>query len=187
MDTMVVVVAIAAVAIMVILGLAWWLLQTRRRAHLRDRFGPEYDRTLQHAGDVRKAEATLTEREKRVAKLRIRPLSSDEAAHFLEVWHHVQTLFVDDPRGAIGEADRLVNDVMNARGYPVADFDQRVADISVDHPVVVEQFRAARAIAQRHERGEATTEDLRQAVVHYRTLFDELLERKPLKKVEVAS
>jgi hypothetical protein len=175
-----------AVAIVVIVGAAWWLFQTRRRAHLRRRFGPEYDRALHDMGDVGRAEAALAAREKRVARLPIRALAPEEAAHFIEVWHHVQALFVDDPRGAIGEAHSLVSEVMTARGYPVVDFDQRMADISVDHPVVVEHFRAARAIVQRHESGHATTEDLRRAFVHYRTLFDDLLEqRKPEVKAEV--
>jgi hypothetical protein len=156
-----------------------WYLQRQRSLRLRDRFGPEYERARAEMGDVRRAEATLAAREKRVNKLQIRALTADEAARFSEVWRHVQTLFVDDPKGAIGEADHLVNEVMTAKGYPVADFPQRAADISVDHPVVVEHYRAARAIAERHRSGTGSTEDLRQAVIHYRALFEDLLEQKP--------
>ena len=179
-------VVIVGIAIAAIALVAWWALQRRQRAHLRERFGPEYDRTLRHVGDLHRAEADLAAREKRVARFQIRQLTADEATRFGEVWNHVQALFVDDPRGAIDEADRLVAEVMTARGYPMADFDQRVSDVSVDHPVVVEHYRAARDIAARHKRGEATTEDLRQALVHYRTLFDDLLEvKRPELKAEV--
>jgi hypothetical protein len=163
------VVACAAVA---------WYLQSQRTRHFRQRFGPEYDRALSHAASARAAEAELASREKRVEKLNIRALSSEERARFAEVWGHVQSLFVDDPRGAIAEADRLVNDVMSARGYPLADFEQRASDISVDHPIVVEHYRAARVIAGRHANGNASTEDLRQAVIHYRALFEDLLDLK---------
>jgi hypothetical protein len=169
---------VAAVAVLVVFVGAWWYLQKRRHRYLRERFGPEYDRTLNRTGDIRRAEADLAAREKRVARLHIRRLAPEEATRFAELWGHVQALFVDDPRGAVTEADRLVNEVMTARGYPVADFDRRIADISVDHPVVVEHYRAARAIVERHNRGETTTEDLRQAMVHCRALFDELLELK---------
>jgi len=182
MSTTIILLMAGAVAIGCVLA---WYLQTRQRSsHLKERFGPEYERTRSRVGDARRAESALEAREKRVETLRLRPLSEDERARFAEVWRHVQTLFVDDPKGAIGEADRLVNDVMTARGYPVADFQQRSADISVDHPVVVEHYRAARSIAERNERDTATTEDLRQAVIHYRALFDDLLQpntipRKP--------
>jgi hypothetical protein len=171
-------IVMVAVAIVVVAGVAWWVFQRRQRVHLRERFGPEYERTLRQVGDVRRAEADLAAREKRISGFQIRQLTADEATRFGEVWHHVQALFVDDPRGAITEADRLVTEVMTARGYPMADFDQRVADVSVDHPLVVEHYRAAREIVARERRGEATTEDLRQAFVHYRTLFDDLLEVK---------
>jgi hypothetical protein len=183
MDTMLFAV-IVVVALVVIGSAAWWVLRARRHAHLRQRFGPEYDRALHDVGDVRRAEATLAAREQRVARLQLRRLAPEEANRFAEVWRHVQELFVEDPGGAISEADRLVGEVMTARGYPVTDFDQRIADISVDHAGVVEHYRAARVIAERHQRGEATTEDLRQAVVHYRSLFDELLDQKPEPKAE---
>ena len=180
-------VIMVALAVVVIAGVAWWAWQRRQRAHLRERFGPEYERTLRSVGDVRRAEADLAAREKRIARFQIRQLTADEVTRFGEVWHHVQALFVDDPRGAINEADRLVTEVMTARGYPISDFDQRVADISVDHPIVVEHYRAAREIVARHKRGDATTEDLRQGFVHYRTLFDDLLEvKRPELKAEKA-
>jgi hypothetical protein len=162
-----------------------WYLQRQRSLHLRERFGPEYERTRTQIGDPRRAEAELAAREKRIEKLHIHPLTPEEATRFGEVWRHVQALFVDDPKGAIREADTLVNQVMNAKGYPMADFMQRQADISVDHPVVVEHYRAARAIAERNQTGAADTEDLRQAIIHYRALFEDLLERKPAEPVVV--
>jgi hypothetical protein len=159
-------------------GLLIWFLQRQRSLRLRERFGPEYERTRAEIGDVRRAEAVLAAREKRVGKLHIRALAPAEASRFGEVWRHIQTLFVDDPKGAITEADHLVNEVMTAKGYPMADFDQRAADVSVDHPVVVDHYRAARAIAVRNDAGGASTEELRQAVIHYRALFEDLLEEK---------
>lgn len=172
MDTITMLVILGA---LVAAGAVIWLLQRQRSVRLRERFGPEYERTRAEMGDVHRTEAVLAARERRVEKLHIRPLSPDEAARFGEVWRHVQTLFVDDPKGAIREADHLVNEVMTLRGYPMADFDQRAADISVDHPAVVEHYRAARAIALRNDEGGSSTEDLRQAVIHYRALFEDLL------------
>jgi hypothetical protein len=160
-----------------------WYLQSQRTRHFRERFGPEYDRIRSSAPNARAAEAELASREKRVEKFNIRPLTPEERTRSTEVWGHVQTLFVDDPKGAIAEGDRLVNDVMLARGYPVAAFEQRASDISVDHPLVVEHYRAARAIADRQAKGNASTEDLRQAVIHYRALFEDLLD---LKRSDVA-
>jgi hypothetical protein len=158
--------------------IGYLIVRRQRTEQLRRRFGPEYERTVREAGDVTKAEAQLQARQKRVERLRIRPLSSADAARFGTVWKTVQAQFVDDPKGAVTEADRLVGEVMHARGYPVGDFDQRVEDISVDHPNVVMNYRAARDIAKDHARGRASTEDLRQAMVHYRALFTELLEIK---------
>jgi hypothetical protein len=176
MDTTLLIIAVAVA--LVLGGVLGWYLQNRRSVHLKERFGPEYERASQEAGSIRQAEAALAAREKRVEKLHIRPLTPDETGRFSEVWRHVQTLFVDDPKGAIDEADDLVNQVMSARGYPLADFHQRAADISVDHPIVVEHYRAARAICDRHRQGTASTEDMRQAVIHYRALFEDLL-RQP--------
>jgi len=147
----------------------------RRSAHLKEHFGPEYERAVEDTGSPSKAEAELAEREKRVEKLNIRPLDRIERDDFMRRWSEVQARFVDDPPRAVAFADALLGDVMKARGYPVSDFDQRAGDISVEHPHVVEHYRTAHEIALRHERKEASTEDLRQAMIHYRALFDELI------------
>lgn len=157
-------------------GAAWFIAQRRRQQHLRQRFGPEYERIVQQTNDPRQAEVELEHREKRVEQLHIRTLSQEDRTRFTDAWQSVQARFVDDPAGAIAAADRLIGEVMQTRGYPVGDFDQRAADISVDHPHVVENYRAAHEIAQRSERGEASTEDQRQAMIHYRGLFTDLLE-----------
>jgi len=164
------------IAIILIGAIVWITLSRVRSQRLRQRFGSEYERTIRTEGNVRKAEAALEARAKRVARLHIRPLDSTDAQRFDAAWRAVQARFVDDPRGAVTEADRLVGEVMAARGYPVGDFEQRVADVSVDHPDVVMNYRAAREIALQHAEGRATTEDLRQAMVHYRALFRDLLE-----------
>jgi hypothetical protein len=168
---------IGIVVTVLVLGLAAWVvLRRRRREQLRTRYGPEYERIARERGGPAQAEAELASREKRVAKLQVRRLSAEEAARFTAQWRTVQAQFVDDPKGAVTEADRLVNEVMTARGYPVGDFEQRAADISVEHPRVVSNYRSAHAIAGRHARGEASTEDLRQALVYYRELMDDLLD-----------
>jgi hypothetical protein len=164
------------IAIVLIGAIVWITLSRMRSQRLRERFGAEYDRTIREEGNFRKAEAALDARVRRVAKLHIRPLAGADAQRFDSEWRAVQTHFVDDPRGAVTEADRLVGEVMAARGYPVGEFEQRVADISVDHPDVVINYRAAREIAVLHAAGKADTEDLRQAMVHYRALFSDLLE-----------
>jgi hypothetical protein len=156
------------------------VMRKRRSDQLRARFGPEYDRVVRQAGGVRQAEGVLEMRQNRLEKLAIHPLTSAQQADFAARWDEVQSQFVDDPKRAVTAADRLVGSVMQARGYPVSDFEQRAADISVDHPVVVDHYRAAHSIAVRHDRGQATTEDLRKAMVHYRTLFHELLGRQPV-------
>jgi hypothetical protein len=161
--------AVAAAAII-------WYWRQQRLTQLRKRFGPEYSRTVSAVGSARKADAVLTDRAKRVDRLKLHRLTSDQADAFAREWRRVQTRFVDDPDGAVTDADRLVTQVMAARGYPIEDFDRRAEDLSVDHPVVVENYRVARALAQRRERGEAGTEELRQAVVNYRALFEDLLE-----------
>jgi FtsZ-interacting cell division protein ZipA len=168
-----IVVAIVVVAVLVIGAILW--SRRRRSEQLRDRFGREYDRTLEAKGGRSKGEAELAEREKRVEKLDIRPLNADERREFIHRWDDVQARFVDDPPRAVAFADALLGDVMKARGYPVSDFDQRAGDISVDHPVVVEHYHKAHDIAVCHERGQASTEDLRQAMIHYRALFDNLV------------
>jgi len=169
-------IVVAVVVIVAVLIVAGVLASRRRRsAHLKDRFGREYDRTVDAEGSRAKAEADLEAREDRVEKLDIRPLEPAERREFLERWTDVQARFVDDPARAVAFADALLGDVMKARGYPVSDFEQRAGDISVDHPVVVEHYHKAHDIAVRHGRGEATTEDLRQAMIHYRALFDNLV------------
>lgn len=169
-------VALVVVVVVVILAAAgYFLLRKRKSDELRSRFGSEYDHTLKETGDRARAEAALKEREKRVERLNIRQLGSEDAARFREEWGKVQVRFVDDPKGAVTEADRLLGDVMVKRGYPIGDFEQRAADISVEHPRVVEHYRAGHEIALRHEKGQASTEDLRQAMIHYRTLFTDLV------------
>ena len=169
---------LAAVAVIVLLLVIAALLLTRKRRseRLHDRFGPEYDRTVEAMGSRDKAEAELRARKKRVEKLDIVPLAPEEAARFRSAWSALQGRFVDSPQGALAQADRLVRDLMAQRGYPMGDFESRAADISVDHPLVVQHYRAAHEIAVRDLDGQADTEALRQAVVHYRALFAELLE-----------
>ena len=174
-----VVIAVVAVAIV-----AWVVVQKTRTKKLRGRFGAEYERTVEQTGDRRKAEDELEARRKRVEKFTIRPLSAEERMRFGKEWAVTQTRFLDDPKCAVVDANRLVTELMQARGYPVGDFEQRAADISVDHPLVVSNYRLAREVAARSEQGKATTEDLRKAVVSYRELFEELLETPQL--VEVA-
>ena len=167
---------IGALVVVLLLGLsAWAYASWRRRVNLRDRFGPEYERTVQAVGP-RRAEAVLRERAERVSRFNLRKLTRDQADAFAREWSRIQARFVDDPDGAVGEADQLVTQVMTARGYPLEDFDRRADDVSVDHPVVVQNYRTARALALRRRRNEADTEEMRQAVVNYRALFDELLE-----------
>lgn len=155
------------------------LMRRRRSDHLADRFGPEYERTVERMGSRGKAEADLAAREKRVHKLEIVPLAAQEAQRFRTEWQALQSRFVDSPRTAMTEADLLVRDLMTRRGYPVTDFETRAADISVDHPHVVDHYRAAHEISLLHQRGQADTEAMRQALVHYRALFSELLEVLP--------
>jgi hypothetical protein len=175
MNTWVWIVIGVAVAVVVV-GVLISALRTRRSRSLHGRFGREYDRTVEKAGGRRKAEQELREREKRHDELELRPLSQDARERYLQQWQATQGRFVDDPSEAVSEADDLVQRVMRDRGYPVDDFEQRAADISVEHPELVEKYRTANGIARASERGEASTEDLRHSVRHYRTLFVELLE-----------
>ena len=163
----VIVVALAALAVLV--------SRRRRSEHLKQHFGREYEHALEREGDRSKAEAELVQREKRVEKLNIRPLDRVERDRVTAEWSEVQARFVDDPPRAVAFADALLGEVMKTRGYPVSDFEQRAGDISVDHPAVVDHYRTAHDIAVRHERGDAGTEDLRQAMIHYRALFDDLV------------
>ncbi len=168
---LIVVIAIAVVAITVFLA-----QQKRRSKQLRERFGPEYDRVVRQEGNVRRGEEVLQFRTGKRAQLQIHALTPSVRAEFAERWRTTQAQFVDDPRSAVSRADLLVNEVMQARGYPMTEFEQQADLISVDHPIVVSNYRSAHDIAGRHSRGQASTEDLRQAMVHYRSLFDELLE-----------
>lgn len=152
------------------------VVKQRRSAALQKGFGPEYDRVLHERGDQRAAEAELQERRERRSSYDIRPLDSEERDRFADEWAATQRRFVDQPASALGEADRLVGDVMRKRGYPVEDFEQQAADVSVDHPAVVEHYRAGHEIARANDDQRASTEDLRQAMVHYRALFVELLD-----------
>ena len=172
-STMIVLV-VAAVVVLAVVGVLVW--QRRRSEALREQYGPEYDRAVRQMGGQRRAESELVKRQERVEQLDIRPLTASQRSDYENRWRAIQSRFVDDPRGAAGAADALVDEVMKTRGYPVADFEQRAADLSVHHPRVVENYRAARDIALRHRRGEASTEDLRQAMVYYRILFQDLLE-----------
>lgn len=180
-------IAIAA-AVILSLGIAVMAIARKRRTEkLRAQFGDsEYDRALRDVGSQRKAESILKERNDRVQSFQIRPLSVPDQARFRESWSSVQGRFVDSPGGAITEADRLLGDVMSLRGYPVADFAQRTADISVDHPSVTENYRAAHAIAIRQTMGQASTEELRQAMIHYRTLFEELVDTSEIARAQSA-
>ena len=170
---------VIAIAALVLLGvIVWVVLARQRRDHLRERFGPEYDRAVSDRDSRRAAEAELERREEKRERLDIVPLSPESREEYLRSWRDVQAGFVDEPSQAVGEADRLVTEVMRERGYPMDEFDQRVADLSVDHAYVVEHYRAAHAINLQNENGGASTEELRQAVVHYRALFEELLETR---------
>ena len=152
------------------------IARQRRSQQLQEGFGPEYGRTLADRGDRRAAEEELRERRARHEQLEIRELEPEAQERYAERWRGAQRTFVDQPAAAVGEADSLVSEVMRERGYPVEDdFDRRAADISVEHPVVVENYRAAHEISRRAVRDEASTEDLRQAMIHFRALFDELL------------
>lgn len=170
-----VLIAIAVVIVVLIVVAVLINRRKHRTAHLRNQFGPEYDRALQKHGSAGRAEAELADREARVHKFTLRELPATERDAFVTEWSAVQRRFVDDPSIAVSEADRLVTRVMAARGYPMGEFEQRADDISVDHPAVVQSYRSARDIVVRHGNGNATTEDLRQAMVYYHSLFDELL------------
>ena len=181
-SALIIVLVVAVVAIV-----AFAVSRRRRSEHLKQHFGREYEHALQTTGDRSKAEAELAEREKRVEKLDIRPLDRIERERFAGRWGEVQQRFVDDPPRAVAFADALLGEVMTARGYPVSDFDRRAGDISVDHPAVVDHYRTAHDIAVRHERGQAGTEELRQAMIHYRALFDDLVGAEPAAREPAAT
>ena len=180
---------VIGLVVVLVAGVTAFLWHRKRRTErLRTQFGgAEYARAVEKGGTRRHGEAGLEERAQRVEGFHVRPLAASDRAHFVESWRGVQARFVDGPAGAVTEADHLLRDVMSTRGYPVSDFEQRAADISVDHPMVLENYRAAHEIALRQTRGQASTEDLRQAMVHYRTLFDELVNEPEVPLVKAAS
>lgn len=176
---------LAGFTVLAFVALAAWLAYQKKQSHrLQERFGPEYERTVDQLGNRATAESELKAREKRVERLDIVSLAPPEAARFRQAWETLQGHFVDNPKGVVVQADQLVRELMQKRGYPMEDFERRAADISVDHPAVVDHYREAQAIAVRDTRGEADTEELRKAVVHYRVLFDELLEVRAAKQTE---
>ena len=176
--------AVVAVVAVVVIAL---LLKNRRTQKLKSRFGPEYSRAMEEAGNKNLAEAKLEKLEKRVQAFRLSPLAPSARAEFVAEWQKIQGRFVDDPKGALMEADQLIQKMMAVQGYPMADFEQRAADISVDHPLVVENYRAGHDIALRHAQGHASTEDLRQAMIHYRALFNELSGQPEMARVATAA
>jgi len=182
----IIIVAVAAAVLLAAIG-TWQSIRKRHTANLRNRFGAtEYTRAVSEGGSQQKAEAALNARATRVEKLHIHPLGAGDRARFIESWAKVQARFVDGPGSAVTDADQLLTDVMSARGYPVSDFEQRVADISVDHPLVLENYRAAHQCALRQTDGKANTEDLRQAMIHYRTLFEELVNEPEVARAQSA-
>lgn len=174
MDTTVIVIVVVAIALVVAFA-AWQMSQKKKSGQLKERFGPEYDRAVSESERRSEAEKELDDRATRVEKLHIKDLDPTEKARFGGEWQTVQARFVDDPGDAIKQADELVQRVMEARGYPITDFEQQAADISVDHPEVVTNYRSAHEIAAAHEREGVATEQLRQAMIHYRALFSDLL------------
>ncbi|HTM50704.1 MAG TPA: hypothetical protein VL285_18545 [Bryobacteraceae bacterium] len=167
---------ILVVAILAIAGAAFWYYRKQRTGRLRGRFGPEYEHAVREYGDPRKAESELERRLDRSKRFHIHELPPEDRENYAEAWRQAQARFVDEPREAVLQAHRLVNQVMKARGYPVSDeFEVNAADLSADHPVVVQHYRAACGIMARHDRGRANTEDLREAMTNYRSLFEELL------------
>ena len=180
---------VVALAVILVTAItAWLFFRKRRTKKLRTQFGgAEYARAVEEGGTRRQAEAGLKERTERVESLKIRALAPGDRARFLELWGRVQARFVDGPGGAVTEADQLLSDVMSTRGYPVSDFEQRAADISVDHPLVLENYRTAHEIALRQRSGQANTEDLRQAMIHYRTLFEELIGEPEVARAKTAA
>jgi len=174
MDTNTLLIIGIVVAVLVVIGgaLAW---RRHTKEQLRSRFGPEYVRTVEETGGERQAEAALQTRAARVRKYNLRPLGPEDQQRYAAAWRRVQARFVDDPRAAAGEADDLLGQVMAARGYPPADAEQRLEDLSVDHGEAVQNYRIARDVTAKQAEGGASTEDMRQAMIHYRTLFDDLL------------
>ncbi len=176
MNVLIITLVFFGIGLLAAIAVAIWAYSRNRQTNeLRNKFGSEYERTIRSEGDLRAGEKILHERQERVEKLDIKPLSAAQRDNFAQAWGKEQARFVDEPRTAVINADRLVKEVMEARGYPMGNFDQRVADVSVDHPSVVQNYRTAHDIAIRNERGQVSTEDFRKAMIHYRDLFAELL------------
>jgi hypothetical protein len=175
MDTKILVPVVVAVVVVIVIA-ALLVIRKRKSDQLKQRFGSEYDRVVQQQGGARHAVGTFS----------IHPLQGGDRERYAQEWSLVQKRFVDDPSAAVTEADQLVTTVMGARGYPVVDFEQRAADVSVHYPGVVQNYRSAREIIQRHGDGQATTEDLRQAMVYFRSLFEELLDSPKPEKIGVS-
>ena len=175
MDTTYIIITVVVVLVIIGVILGPIFARRRRSERLQDHFGPEYDHTVQTMGDEKKAQTELDERQKHVEAFDIRPLSVSERERYLADWAAVQSKFVDEPGQAIVDADHLIIEVMQVRAYPVSDFEQRAADISVSYPALVSNYRAARQIAIKNEQHQADTEELRQAMIYYRSLFEELL------------
>ncbi len=182
------VVIIVAIAVLLVASIAiLFSIRKRNTKRLRTQFGgAEYNRAVKEGGSRQKAEALLDKRVDRVEGFHIQPLSPADRARFLDSWRHGQARFVDGPGAAVAEADQVLRDVMSTRGYPVEDFEQRAADLSVDHPQVLDHYRFAHEIAVRHTQGQAGTEELRQAMIHYRTLFEELVGEPELARSKTA-
>jgi hypothetical protein len=176
MDTRYVIPIVAAVVVLLIVAVVIMASRRRKSDHLKEKFGPEYDRAIEQHGDARHAEAILFEREKRVQKFALRPLAPADRERYAEDWSAIQRRFVDDPSNAVMQANSLVNTVLEARGYPTGEFEERAADISVNYPSLVQNYRSAREVMKRQIDSQASTEDLRVAMVNFRSLFDELLE-----------
>jgi hypothetical protein len=177
---------VGAIVVAILLVATLLFLRNRKTTRLRAQFGPEYDRAVEQSGRG-KAESGMREAEKRVDKLTLRTPTATERDFYLASWAKTQAKFVDDPAIAVTEADQLLGLVMSTCGYPLADFDQRAADISVDHPVVVKHYRAGHDIAVRQAGGHATTEEQRQAMIDFRTLFDDLIGGPELARAKLAS
>jgi hypothetical protein len=175
MSTTVVVIVVVVVVVIVLVA-ALVARPAMRRRRLKETFGPEYDRAVEDKGDVRGAEEELTNRQRRHQEFELNPLSDDHRARYVRDWSAVQEEFVDSPREAVDKADHLIGQVMSDRGYPAGDFDQQAADLSVEHSDVLGHYRKAHTISQRTDADPASTEDLREAMVHYRTLFEDLVD-----------
>lgn len=180
-------IAFALVAILILALVMWLTLRRRQTDHLRDRFGAEYDHALETTGDRAKAEAALAAREKRVATLDIRPMSVAERDSFATEWHEVKAIFVDSPTEAVLHADRMLAAMMKTVGYPMADFNQRYEDLTVNHADIAMHYREGRAIVDRHGAGSASTEDMRQAMKHYEAVFDRLVADATVDDAELAN